>query len=81
MPCWRCKAASNGSVPYGDFSFGAKWRKRRGPGTFLQAKRLARATVSPLFACPCFAAGMVCIGIMLCVDLVVTQEVFWQHLE
>jgi hypothetical protein len=36
---------------------------------------LAGATVSPLFTCPGFTLGIVCIGIMHCVDLGVAQAI------
>ena len=76
MICWICKATSDDSMPYWDFSMGAKWRtKRHKPGTVFKAQRITRATVSPLFTCPGFTVDMVCIRIMHCVDLGVTQEV------
>ena len=55
---------------------GAKWRTtRHKPGAFFKAQRLAISTVSPLFTCLGFTLDMVCIGIMHCVDLGVTQAV------
>jgi hypothetical protein len=52
---------------------------------FFKAQRLARSTVSPLFSCPRFTLDKVCIGVMHCVDLGVTQEVlgniFSEYLE
>ena len=82
MICWRCNAAYDDSMPYWDFSMGAKRRtKRHKPGTFFKAQRFAGSTVSPLFTCPGFTLDMVCIGIMRCVDLGVTQYVLWKHLQ
>jgi hypothetical protein len=52
---------------------------------FFKAQRLAGSTVSPLFSCPGFTLDKVCIGVMHCVDLGVTQEVlgniFSEYLE
>ena len=80
MICWRCKATSDDSLPYGVFAMGARWKtKRHKPGTFFKALRLAGATASPLFACPGFTLDMVCNGIMHCADLGVAQEVFGKH--
>ena len=72
--CWRCKATSCDTMPYWDFSEGATWRTSRyKPGAFFKAQRLAGSTVSPLFSCPGFTLDKVCIGVMHCVDLGVTQ--------
>ena len=74
--CWRCKATSDDTMPYWDFSPGAKWRTNRyKAGCFFKAQRLAGSHVSPLFSCPGYTLDMVCIGVMHCVDLGVTQEV------
>ena len=55
----------------------ANWRTKKGnPGTCLKAQRLAISTVNPSFTCLGFTLDMVCIGIMHCVDLGVTQEMF-----
>ena len=52
---------------------------------FFNAQRLAGSTVSTLFSCPGFTLEKVCIGVMHCVDLGVTQEVlgniFSEYLE
>jgi hypothetical protein len=73
-------------MPYWDFSEGATWRTSiYKPGAFFKAQRLAGSTVSPLFSCPGFTLDKVCIGVMHCVDLGVTQEVlgiiFSEYLE
>jgi hypothetical protein len=74
------------SYIYWDFSEGATWRTSRyKPGALFMAQRLAISTVSPLFSCPGFTLDKVCIGVMHCVDLGVTQEVlgniFSEYLE
>ena len=70
------KAESDDSLPYWDFSMGAKRETNmRKPGTFFKALRLAGATDSPLCTVLGFTLDMACIGIMHCVDSGVTHEV------
>ena len=79
MICWRCTPTTDDNMQYRECSIGAKWKaKRRRPGTVFKAQMLARATVKTLFTCPGFTLDMVCVGIMLCVELGVTQGV-WER--
>ena len=83
--CWKC-GANCSDMPWDDFSARAKFRNARmNAATFFRRQRKAGITPSPLFSAPGFVLAMVCIGVLHCCDLGVTQEiignVMWEALE
>ena len=82
MICWRCKAAYDDSMPYGDLSLGAKCRaKTHNLGTYFKAQSGLQKNCQPIVRLIWFHLGH---GMQwhhaLC-GLGVTQEVFGKHVQ
>ena len=83
--CWLCKANPDGRNCFHNCSQYAPWRKTRYmAGEFIQDLKNQGLPPKPLFSCPGFSVDRVVIGVLHCLDLGVTQEVFgyvlWEEL-
>jgi hypothetical protein len=74
--CWRCRATRTGETAYTHCGPGAAWRRTRyRPGEFLKNQARQGLPPSPLFRCPGFTTEFVCIGVLHCLDLGVSQDI------
>ena len=83
--CWRHRACQpqKGDCSYENFSAQAPWRKARiAPAQFFAEQAAQGISCSPIFLCPGFKLGWVCIDVLHCCDLGVSQKIvgniFWE---
>ncbi len=73
--CWRCEA-NHTTVPYWDTKPTARWmRKRCSQMRFFELVKENNAAISPLFSVPGFHIDYICIDVLHCLDLGVTQDI------
>ena len=73
--CWRCRA-DRSVRPFTDFSSTALWRSSRiSPTEFFAEQAAQGIPINPLFSCPGFQLSWVCIDMLHCCDLGVSQKI------
>ena len=74
--CWRCEASRDGDSCFKNFGLKAAWRKGRlGAASFFDLQRDQGITPSPLFQAVGLKLHMVCIDVLHCMDLGVSQDI------